>query len=197
VDRATATGTSRVRTRAALVAGALVVAAAIAAVSVGGSSGARGFAWLRPAPPPARWQVARTRGGATFAYPPGWRAIEPDPGTASAALVEPALIAGYLNATPRDGGETLANWSRFRPAHDREEGDRDVRLLASATALRFRSGHGSCVIDRYSTSRTTYREIACLVSGPRSSTVIVAAAPESLWGRQAATLERAVSTFTP
>lgn len=197
MDRATATGTSSARTRAALLAAALVVAAAIAAVSVGGGSGASAFAWLRPAPAPAGWHPARTPGGATFAYPPGWRAIETDPGTASAALVKRGLIAGYLNATPRDGGETLANWSRFRPAHDREEGDRDVRLLSSASGLRFRAGHGSCVIDRYSTSRTTYCEIACLVAGPHRSTVIVAAAPDSLWGRQAPTLERAVSTFTP
>jgi len=183
--------------RMTLVAAALVAAAAIAAVGVGGSSGAGAFAWLRPAPPPAGWHVARTPGGATFAYPPGWRSIETDPGTASAALVEPGLIAGYLNATPRDGAETVANWSRFRPAHDREEGDRDVRLLASATGLRFRAGRGSCVIDRYSTSRTTYREIACLVSSPRSSTVIVAAAPDRIWARQAPSLERAVSTFAP
>ena len=196
MDRATATGTSSVRKRAALAA-ALVAAAAIVALSVGGSSGTRAFAWLRPGPAPAGWHVARTPGGASLAYAPGWRAIETDPGTASAALVEPRLIAGYLNATPRDGAETLTNWSRFRPAHDREEGDRDVRLLSSATGLRFRTGHGSCVIDRYSTSRTTYREIACLVAGPQRSTVIVAAAPDSLWDRQAPTLERAVSTFTP
>jgi hypothetical protein len=63
--------------------------------------------------------------------------------------------------------------------------------------LRFRTGQGSCVIDDYTTSRATYREIACLVSGPRSSAVVVAAAPRAGWADQAATLERAVSGFVP
>jgi hypothetical protein len=35
------------------------------------------------------------------------------------------------------------------------------------------------------------------VSGPRSSAVVVAAAPIALWNQQAATLERAVSSFVP
>ena len=33
--------------------------------------------------------------------------------------------------------------------------------IASSTGLRFRGGHGSCVIDDYTTSKATYREIAC------------------------------------
>ena len=72
-----------------------------------------------------------------------------------------------------------------------------VRLIASASHLSFRSGRGSCVIDDYTTSKATYREIACLVAGPRSSAVVVAAAPIALWEQQAATLERAVSSFVP
>jgi hypothetical protein len=71
-----------------------------------------------------------------------------------------------------------------------------VRVIASSRDLTFRAGRGSCVIDDYTTSKATYREIACLVSGPRSTAVIVAAAPTSLWHQQAATLERAVSSFT-
>jgi hypothetical protein len=51
------------------------------------------------------------------------------------------------------------------------------------------------VIDTYTTSKASYREIACLVSGPRSPAVIVAAAPVELWNRQVATLRRAVSSF--
>jgi hypothetical protein len=51
------------------------------------------------------------------------------------------------------------------------------------------------VIDTNSTSKANYREIACLVSGPSSSAVVVAAAPTALWHQQAATLERAVSSF--
>ncbi len=156
------------------------------------------FAWLRPAPPPAGWKVARTQTGSTLAYPPGWRPITTDPGTATVALLGGGeRIEGYLNATPKQGSETLANWSRFRVDHNRGEGSRHVRLMASAADLRFRSGRGSCVIDSYTTSKAHYREIACLVSGPNSSAVVVAAAPVDLWDDQAATLERAVSSFVP
>jgi hypothetical protein len=186
---------------AAVVGLALVAVAVIAAV--GGSGASRGrppapFAWLHPSSPPAGWKVARTAGGATYGYPPGWRPIKTDPGTASVALLgRDRRIDGFLNATPRQGAETLANWSRFRPHHNSAEGSRDEHVVASTTNARFRAGHGSCVIDTYATSKTTYREIACLVAGKRSTSVIVAAAPVSLWGRQSATLERAVSTFMP
>jgi hypothetical protein len=53
------------------------------------------------------------------------------------------------------------------------------------------------VIDTYTTSKTTYREIACLVSGPTSTAVVVAAAPDAIWNQQVATLQRAVSSFVP
>ncbi len=131
-----------------------------------------------------------------LAYPPGWTTIKTDPGTASVALLGGGeRIDGYLNATPRQGNETLADWSRFRPQHNRGEGDRGLRLLAATTTARFRSGRGACVIDTYTTSKASYREIACLVSAPGSSAVVVAAAPTALWDREAATLQRAVSGF--
>jgi hypothetical protein len=153
------------------------------------------FAWVHPASPPAGWKVARSSGGA-LAYPPGWTPIESDPGTASAALLGAGgRIDGYLNATPKQGAETLANWSRFRPEHNLDEGDRSVHVIASAGHLSFRSGHGSCVIDDYTTSKAAYREIACMVSGRRSTAVVVAAAPIARWNERASTLERAVSSF--
>jgi hypothetical protein len=171
----------------------------VALAGCGGSGRARAsgpFGWLRPASPPTRWKVARTRSGAALAYPPGWIPIKTDPGTASVALLGGGeRIDGYLNATPSQGNETLADWSRFRPQHNQGEGDHEVRLVASTTNGRFRSGRGACVIDTYSTSKASYREIACLVAGPRSSTVVVAAAPTTLWDQQAATLQRAVSSF--
>jgi hypothetical protein len=184
----------------ALAAGAVVLFVGVG-VGGGGQSGhhrpAFGpFAWLHPGPPPAGWNLARTARGGTLAYPPGWKPIKTDPGTASVALLgDRDRIDGFLNATPKQGKETLANWSRFRPAHNREEGDRSVRLVASARNLKFRDGRGSCVIDVYTTSKATYREIACLVTGRRSPAVIVAAAPVELWNRQATTLQRAVSSF--
>jgi hypothetical protein len=154
------------------------------------------FSWLQPAVHPRGWKVAMTRSGAALAYPPGWRTIETDPGTASAAPGGPrGFFAGYLNATPRGGGETLANWSRFRVAHVADEGAHDVRLASTATGLRFRTGRGSCVIDSYSTTRMRFREIACIVAGPRRTTVIVAAAPVAQWAQRAPLLERAVASF--
>jgi hypothetical protein len=183
-----------------VVALAVVAGVLVWALAAGGGSNhvpAPGpFSWLRPSAPPTDWKVARTPGGASLAYPPGWKAIVTDPGTASAALLgRGAMIEGYLNATPKSGGETLANWTGFRAQHNRREGDRRVRLLAATSQGSFRSGRGSCVIDSYVTSRAAYREIACLVSGPASSAVVVAAAPSALWDQQVVTLQRAVSSF--
>jgi len=185
-----------------------VVAATIAAIlglwggAADGSASFKGqppaFRWLHPAPAPHGWKLARLpSGAATFAYPKTWRPIRTDPGTASVALIGHARsIRGYLNATPRQGAETLANWPSFRIQHLREEeSSKDVRLIASAHGLGFRSGRGSCVIDSYRTSRTRYREIACLVAGTRTSSVVVGAAPSKTWARQAKTIERAIGSL--
>jgi hypothetical protein len=186
---------------AAAVAIGLVAAAFAVSLGAGRHSGngpsSQAFSWLQPAPAPAGWNVARSTAGA-LAYPPGWTPIKTDPGTASVALLgTTGAIDAFLNTTPRQGRETLANWSQFRPAHNKSEGNQDVRLIASSTNLNFRSGRSSCVIDDYTTSSASYREIACLVAGPTSSAVIVAAAPTALWAEQAVTLERAVSSFVP
>jgi hypothetical protein len=185
----------------AVVALGLLAVAVMATAGGGGESRGRPsgpFAWLHPSSPPAGWKIARTAGGASFAYPPGWSRIHGDPGTASVALrASGGLIDGFLNATPKQGAETLANWSHFRPRHNSGEGDRHERIVASTTDARFRAGHGSCVIDTYATSKATYREIACLVVSKRSTAVMVAAAPDALWDQQATTLERAISSFVP
>jgi hypothetical protein len=184
-----------------------VVAATIAAIlgvwggaaEAGASVNARApaFRWLHPQPPPPGWKLARLpSGAATFAYPTTWRPIRTDPGTASVALLgHGRSIRGYLNLTPRQGAETLANWPSFRIEHLGDEGSTDVRLIASAHRLSFRSGRGSCVIDSYRTSRTRYREIACLVAGTRTSSVIVGAAPSKTWAQQAETIERAIASL--
>jgi hypothetical protein len=206
VAQVTATATSR-RPRLAFL--GLALAAALAFAGCGGagskpvagtgpaagSSGA--FAWLSPAAPPGGWTVAHLPSGrAALAYPPGWHAIRTDPGTVSAALMgKHRLIRGYLNATPRQGAESLANWAHFRTAHNRHEGDFGLVTEAAATGLRFRSGNGSCVIDSYATSSAHYREIACLVRGSRASTVVVGAALPRDWARLAPQIERAISTF--
>src|SRR5436305_11471180 len=183
-----------------------VVAATIVAIlgAWGGGVGnaavegqAPAFRWLHPAPPPRGWKLARLpSGAATFAYPRTWRPIRTDPGTASVALLGHAGgIRGYLNLTPRQGTETLANWPSFRIHHLADEGSTDVRLIARAHGLRFRSGRGSCVIDSYRTSRARYREIACLVAGNRTSSVVVGAAPSKTWAQQAETIELAIASF--
>jgi hypothetical protein len=188
---------TRVTVGLAVVVLGAVLLIAVAACGASGHGRASGpFGWLRPASAPTGWNVARTQGGAVLAYPPGWTRIKTDPGTASVALLGGGgRIDGYLNATPSQGNETLADWSRFRPQHNQDEGDRGVRLLAATTTAHFRSGLGACVIDTYRTSKASYREIACLVSGPDSSAVVVAAAPTALWVQQAAALQRAVSSF--
>jgi hypothetical protein len=163
------------------------------------ASNATAFAWLRPAPPLTGWSTRRLASSpARLSAPPGWRPVPGDPGTQTMVTRGPSgSIVGYLNATPRQGDESAANWSVFRVAHNREEGDRDVRRLAFAAGLRFHTGTGACVIDSYSTTTSRrYREIACLVSGRAASSVIVAAAPPSRWASEAPQLERAVSNFT-
>ena len=176
--------------------GAFVVALAIGSSDPSQPPPPPAFSWLRPGPEPPGWKRAETPAGAALAYPPGWHQTETDPGTATAAPAGPrGTFAGYLNATPQSGRETLANWRRFRPAHVADEGAHDVKLAASATGLRFRTGHGSCVIDDYSTFRARFRELACIVAGPRRTTVVVAAAPVARWAEQAPVLERAVSSF--
>jgi hypothetical protein len=182
----------------------LALAAALAVAGCGGASGggdrapAGAFAWLRPAQQPAGWKVAQLPSGAArLAYPPGWRPIRTDPGTFSAALLGPdGDIRGYLNATPQSGAETLENWSRFRPSHNHEEGDRSVVTDAAATHLRFRAGTGSCVVDHYATVSARYREIACIVRGSRATTVVVAAARPQDWIGLAPALRRSVASFS-
>ena len=189
------TATSDRRRWCAALLGAVILAGCGASTRPAGQSQ---FAWLRPSAAPRDWLVGRLPSGtAALAYPPGWRPIRTDPGTFSAALLGPHdRIRGYLNATPQSGAETLANWARFRVAHNRDEGDRRVVREASGSALRFRAGHGSCVVDRYATVTSRYREIACIVRGAHATTVVVAAAQPRDWSRLAPELRRAVASFT-
>ncbi|HEY6654134.1 MAG TPA: hypothetical protein VI028_08410 [Solirubrobacterales bacterium] len=178
-------------------------AAALAACGSSESSGPSApadpaaFAWVHPAPAPSGWRTSPLpSGSASLAYPRGWRLIKTDPGTVTAARKEGGQIVGYLNITPQSGDETLTNWANFRPAHNREEGDRNVVARASATGLHFRDGQGSCVKDVYSTSTNArYTEIACIVRGTATTTVIVGAAPPDSWNRFSPTIQRAISSF--
>jgi hypothetical protein len=188
----------------ALIALLATVAVALAAGDGNGSKPHLGrhpaaFTWLHPETVPSRWRTVRLPGSdAGLSAPASWEPARSDPGTKTLVSRGPSgQIVGYLNATPRQGDENAANWAGFRVAHNRGEGDREERRLASARDLHFRSATGSCVIDSYLTSSgNRYREIACLVAGRSSTTVIVAAAPPSRWDSYGPLLRRAVDAFT-
>jgi hypothetical protein len=183
---------------AALALAAIALAGCGSSTHSSSSAATPAFAWLRPGPPPAGWPVVRIPAGAAMAYPPGWHVVAGDRGTATAVLFGAHRhYLGYLNLTPRQADETLADWGRFRVQHNAEEGDRGVVTQAIGTGLRFPAAHGSCVRDAYSSSTgARYIELACLVMGTRSSVVIVGASPPQAWGRISPQLERALSSVT-
>ena len=209
------------RRRPAILAGAGVIVAAVIATTValatgsGGSAATGGgaparvtpatehvpaaFGWLHAGPAPAGWhQATLPGGGAVLSYPPSLHAGPGDGGTVTADLTTASgSFLAYLNVTPRQGDETLANWATFRLGHLRDDDARSATLDASATGLRFRGGTGSCVIDDYltKTGANHYREIACYVQGAQAASVLIAAAPAADWGTYAGQLEQAVSAF--
>jgi hypothetical protein len=196
------TGKSRTAAAAPLALAACTIAAGCGGAaahhpSTGAAAPESAFSWLRPGPAPAGWRGQRTPLGATLPSPPAWREVAGDRGTASAVLSDPAgRYLGYLNLTPRQGAEHVASWSSFRPAHNRAEGDRDVRVLAAARGLRFRAGSGACVEDSYTTATgARYIEVACLISGSHPS-VVVGAAPPAQWSAQEPVIARAISAVT-
>jgi hypothetical protein len=158
------------------------------------------FRWLVPAPAPSGWKHrSLSSGGATLAYPPSLAPIRGDVGSVTVQRKDASgRVLVYLNATPRQGSETLTNWPAFRIAHNRAE-DKTVQEDARAVGLPFYAGVGSCVIDHYITKfhANHYREIACFVQGRTAASVIVAAALESEWPRAVALLQRAVAAYRP
>jgi hypothetical protein len=150
---------------------------------------------LRAARAPAAWQAARIPSGAVLFFPPGWRLVHGDRGTVTATTSGAGgRIAGYLNLTPRQSNETLADWAAFRVAHNVTEGEREVRREGRRSNVPFANGIGTCVRDSYLTSTgARYVELACLVRGTSASSVIVGAATRGRWGALAPSLETAIS----
>jgi hypothetical protein len=193
---------ARLTRRSALGLGTALVAAAAVAVGIVASAlqGGSPFPRLVPRAAPAAWQhVMLPNGTAVLSYPPSLHRVHSDRDAASAARLSPAgayLI--YLNATPRQGKETLRNWASFRVKLLREDDASAAHLVSAAQRIRFRGGTGSCVIDDYVTRIGThhYEEIACLAQGRTGASVVVAAAAAEQWAKARPLLEQAIAAYT-
>jgi hypothetical protein len=178
------------------VAGGSAIAAVIALAGCGSSTSGSTTASAAKA---VRWGTLRLPSGAALPYPLSWRRVQSDKGSASAALFNAdGTIRAYLNVTPAIRSETLANWARFRVGHNADEGDRNVRVLSKQTNVPLDGGRGSCVTDQYTTTRTSYRELACVVapSGAAMRVVLVAAAQPDVWDTERHVLQFAIDHFT-
>jgi hypothetical protein len=183
--------------RAALFA-ATCVSLGVVCVSVSAAAGQGPFSWFKPAAPPAHWEaLVLPSGSAVLFFPPSMRPIHADAGSVSAAQGSSGHYVAYLNATPQQGNEELSTWATFRLERLREENDEPAHEVARAFDLAFRGGKGSCVIDDYFTRHKLrrFREIACLVKGRSTESVLVAATPRADWSRVGPRLERAVAAY--
>ncbi len=190
---------------AAVAAAIALVGCQSSAMSAGGTSGSGHDRKVPPVrmltarPAPAGWAAASLlRGRAVLTYPPVMRKVRSDTGAVSVAqFASSGAYVKYLNATPRQGDETLADWPEFRFDHLTEEDASSARILAASHGVKFLGGTGTCVIDTYVTKIKShhYTELACFVRGPRTASVIVAAAPTADWDSQSAVLMRAVAAY--
>jgi hypothetical protein len=197
-DAVTAHATRRGRYALAVIA-AIAIVIAVVAFARPGRPPARAFPLLHPAAAPAGWHhAALPNGTAVLSYPPSLRPLAGDTNAVSAALRGPGgAFRLYLNATPRQGRERLRGWAAFRLKLLRSDDATSARQEAAAEGVKFRGGTGSCVIDDYVTriGGHHYQEIACLVQGHTSASVIVAAAPAARWARARPLLLRAVAAY--
>lgn len=197
------TGLGARRGRYVLAAAAVIVAIAIAVTVVaiarpGGSPGPA-FPALRPAAAPAGWRhLPLPDGTAVLSYPPSLHQVAGDSDAVSAARLSPdGAFQLYLNATPRQGSERLQGWAAFRLRLLRSDDATWARQDAAAEGVKFRGGTGSCVIDDYITriGGHHYQEVACLVQGRTSASVIVAASPAARWAEARPLLLQAVAAY--
>jgi len=198
---ATATSSRRPRGRhlLAVLAALAAIAAAAVAFALPGRSPGRAFPPLLPAAAPAGWpHLTLPSGTAVLSYPPALRPVTGDTDAVSAAQVSPnKAFRLYLNATPRQGEEQPRGWAAFRLRLLTGDDAASARELAAAQGVKFRGGTGSCVIDQYVTriGAHHYQEIACLVQGRTSASVIVAAAPAATWAQASPLLLQAVAAY--
>lgn len=180
-------------------AAAAAIAVVIVAFALPGRSPGPAFPRLTAAAAPAGWpHVTLPDGTAVLSYPPSLRPIRGDKVAVSVARVSPAgTFQLYLNATPRQGTERLQGWAGFRLGLLRSDDAASAQEVAAAQGVRFRGGTGSCVIDRYVTKIGAhhFEELACLVQGRTSASVIIAAAPAATWAQASPLLLRAVAAY--
>jgi hypothetical protein len=194
------TARTRRRGRYALAATA-ITAAIIATVLVFAwprQTSERAFPPLHPATPASWPNLALPNGAAVLSYPPSMHPIAGDKDTVSAALVSPGgAFQLYLNATPRQGSEQLQGWPAFRLRLLLSDDAASAHQDAAAAGVKFRGGTGSCVIDTYLTriGAHQYQEVACLVQGQTSASVIIAATPAADWARERPLLLQAVAAY--
>lgn len=133
-----------------------------------------------------------------MAFPPDMHRVPSDKGAVSAAKSGAnGSFELYLNATPRQGHETLADWPGFRLEHLTEDDASSAHLISQNHGVRFLGGTGTCVIDQYVTKAKSHHftELACFVKGSTGSSVIVAAAPTANWTVAAPVLKQAVAAY--
>ena len=163
------------------------------------ASALTGFGWFHPGPAPDAWLHASLTGrSATLSYPGSLRPQDGDPGTVTVgSTARSGRVLVYVNATPKQGDETLHNWPGFRMEHLREDGQSAVHLDGVSGPLTFRGGHGRCVIDNYTTDihHNHYNEIASIVQGAHVTSVLVAATSIAAWQANRALLEKVVSSY--
>ena len=178
---------------------AIAIAAAVVAFARPGRPPGRAFPPLHPAAAPAGWpHLALPNGTAMLSYPPSLHPLAGDTDAVSAARLSlGGAFQLYLNATPRQGPERLAHWAAFRLCRLRSDDAASAHEDAAAEDVRFRGGTGSCVIDDYITriGGNHYQEIACLVQGRTSASVIIATSPAARWAQARPVLLRAVAAY--
>jgi hypothetical protein len=147
---------------------------------------------------PAGWFRQRSPLGATLAAPASWRPERADRNALTAVdRGRAGALIGYLNLTPRQGGERAAGWERFRLGHLQADGEREVRAIAYAPSVRLAAGRGACLTDTYTTSTNArYEELACIVEGARTA-VVLGAAPPTRWATEAPIIAQAIAAATP
>ena len=176
---------------------AVFVPAAFLAAADAAGSRAASFRWFAAAPAPATWRHrALSPGAGILSYPATFVSGNDRDGIARERLDRHGTVLIYLDASPKQGPESLRDWPSYRIGVVRRESN-DVHEDGHAFGLPFRGGSGSCVLDDYRTrvKNHHYREIACFVQGRGHATVLIAAALESEWARAVKILERAVDAY--